>query len=243
MTHAETSHRPRQARRRSCSPPGPAPTAACRRSTRRKVTDLQPALEAGMAQQLAEIDRIANDPAAPTFDNTIAAMERTGRTLDRAITVYGIYSSTLNDDAVQAVEREMAPKLAAFSDQITQNAEAVRAHRAGLRDARDVGPDARAAAARPGCTTRTSSAPAPSSTPRPRSALPRSTRNSPRCSRPSARTCSKDENEGVIYIEQRGGPRRPAAGRARRHGAGRRRPRPEGQVGDRRTRARASSRS
>ena len=86
-----------------------------------KVVDLKPGLETGMAQQLAEIDRIANDPAAPTFENTIAAMERTGRTLDRVSTVYGVYSSTLNDDAVQAVEREMAPKLAAFSDQITQN--------------------------------------------------------------------------------------------------------------------------
>ena len=86
-----------------------------------KVVDLKPGLETGMAQQLAEIDRIANDPAAPTFENTIAAMERTGRTLDRVATVYGVYSSTLNDEAVQAVEREMAPKLAAFSDQITQN--------------------------------------------------------------------------------------------------------------------------
>jgi peptidyl-dipeptidase Dcp len=87
-----------------------------------QVSDLQPALEAGMALQLAEIDRIANDPAAPTFDNTIAAMERTGRALDRTGAVYGIYSSTLNDEAVQAVEREMAPKLAAFNDRITQNA-------------------------------------------------------------------------------------------------------------------------
>jgi peptidyl-dipeptidase Dcp len=87
-----------------------------------QVADLQPALEAAMAQQLAEVERIANDPAAPTFENTIAAMERTGRTLDRVHTVYGIYSSTLNDDAVQAVEREMAPKIAAFSDRITQNA-------------------------------------------------------------------------------------------------------------------------
>ncbi|MCX7054288.1 MAG: M3 family metallopeptidase, partial [Proteobacteria bacterium] len=86
-----------------------------------KVADLQPALEAGMTRQLAEIDRVASDPAAPTFANTIAAMERTGRTLDRVSTVYGVYSSTLNDEAVQAVEREMAPKLAAFSDQITQN--------------------------------------------------------------------------------------------------------------------------
>ena len=68
-----------------------------------KVVDLKPGLETGMAQQLAEIDRIANDPAAPTFENTIAAMERTGRTLDRVATVYGVYSSTLNDEAVQAV--------------------------------------------------------------------------------------------------------------------------------------------
>jgi peptidyl-dipeptidase Dcp len=87
-----------------------------------KVEQLKPGLEAAMAQQLAEIDRIVSDPAAPTFENTIAAMERTGRTLDRVSTVYGIFSSTLNDDAVQAVEREMSPKLAAFSDQITQNA-------------------------------------------------------------------------------------------------------------------------
>ena len=87
-----------------------------------KVEYLAPALEAGMAEQLAEIDRIANDPAAPTFDNTIAAMERTGRTLDRVGTIYGIYVSNLNDDAVSVVEREMAPKLAAFSDKITQNA-------------------------------------------------------------------------------------------------------------------------
>ncbi|HET7204366.1 MAG TPA: M3 family metallopeptidase [Steroidobacteraceae bacterium] len=86
-----------------------------------RVHQLRPALEAGMAEQLAEIDRIVSDPAAPTFDNTIAALERTGRTLDRVGTVYGVYSSTLNDEAVQAVEREMSPRLAAFSDQITQN--------------------------------------------------------------------------------------------------------------------------
>jgi peptidyl-dipeptidase Dcp len=86
-----------------------------------KVEYLKPGLEAGMAEALAEIDRITANPEAPTFENTIAAMERSGRMLDRVSTVYGIYSSTLNDEAVQAVEREMAPRLAAFSDQITQN--------------------------------------------------------------------------------------------------------------------------
>ena len=82
---------------------------------------LQPALESGMAMQLAAIDRIAADTAAPSFANTIAALEKSGRELDRVSTVFGVYTSTLNDAAVQAVEREMAPKLAAFSDRITQN--------------------------------------------------------------------------------------------------------------------------
>jgi peptidyl-dipeptidase Dcp len=86
-----------------------------------KVAELQPALEAAMAQQLAHIELIANEPAAPTFENTIAALERSGRALERVMTIYGVYGSTLNDEAVQAVEREVEPKLAAFNDQITQN--------------------------------------------------------------------------------------------------------------------------
>ena len=86
-----------------------------------KVADLKPALDAAMAENLAEDDRIAKDPAAPTFDNTIAALERAGHALDRVTAVYEIYTSTMNDDEVQAIEREMAPKLAAFNDQIVQN--------------------------------------------------------------------------------------------------------------------------
>ena len=86
-----------------------------------QVADFKPALEAAMAENLAEINTIANNPAAPTFENTIAAMERSGHTLDRVQAVYGVWSSTLNDAAFAAVEREMAPKLAAFNDQITQN--------------------------------------------------------------------------------------------------------------------------
>ena len=82
---------------------------------------LAPALEAGMAENLAELEAIAQNPAAATFANTIAAMERSGRLLDRAYTVYGIFSSSLNDSAVQQVERDIEPKLAAFRDRITQN--------------------------------------------------------------------------------------------------------------------------
>jgi peptidyl-dipeptidase Dcp len=85
------------------------------------VADFKPALEAAMAEELAEVDRIANDPAPPTFENTIAALERTGRKLDRVTTVYGVWSSTMSTSDFQPIEREMAPKLAAHSDRITQN--------------------------------------------------------------------------------------------------------------------------
>jgi peptidyl-dipeptidase Dcp len=87
-----------------------------------RVANFKPALEAAMAENLAEINAIASNPAAPTFENTIAAMERSGQTLTRVSAIYDIWSSTLNDPAFAAVETEMAPKLAAFYDQITQNA-------------------------------------------------------------------------------------------------------------------------
>jgi peptidyl-dipeptidase Dcp len=86
-----------------------------------KVADFKPALEAAMAENLSEVERIANDSAPPTFENTIAAMERAGRTLGRVQTVYGIWSSTMNGAEFQVVEREMAPRMAAFNDKITQN--------------------------------------------------------------------------------------------------------------------------
>jgi peptidyl-dipeptidase Dcp len=88
-----------------------------------KVADFKPALEAGMAENLADVGLIARDPAPPTFENTIAAMERAGQTLDRVQTIYGVFGSTMNGPEFQVVQREMAPRLAAFNDQITQNAE------------------------------------------------------------------------------------------------------------------------
>jgi peptidyl-dipeptidase Dcp len=103
-----------------------------------KVEHLKPALEAAMAEQLAEVERIANDPAAPTFENTLAALERSGRTLDRVGTIYGVYSNTMSTPDFQKVEEEMAPKLAAFSDQITQN-EKLFKRIAAVYDARDTG--------------------------------------------------------------------------------------------------------
>jgi len=86
-----------------------------------KVEYFKPALEAAMAENLSEIDQIANNSAAPSFDNTIVAMEKAGQTLDRVGTVYNVWQSTMSSPDFQAVQREMAPKLAAFSDKITQN--------------------------------------------------------------------------------------------------------------------------
>jgi peptidyl-dipeptidase Dcp len=82
----------------------------------------KPALEVAMTENLSEVERIANNPAAPTFDNTIAEMERAGRTFDRVGTLYGVWAATMNGPEFQVVQREMAPRLAAFSDQINQNA-------------------------------------------------------------------------------------------------------------------------
>jgi peptidyl-dipeptidase Dcp len=86
-----------------------------------KLEHFKPALEAGMAAQLAALDKITADPTPATFDNTVAALERSGRTLARVMSVYGVWSSTLSTPEFQAVETEMAPRLAAFGDRITQN--------------------------------------------------------------------------------------------------------------------------
>ena len=80
-----------------------------------------PALEQSMAQLLAEVDVIANSEEAPTFANTIAALEGVGASYDRVTTVYGVYVGTMSNDSLREVESEMAPKMASLWDKITQN--------------------------------------------------------------------------------------------------------------------------
>ena len=86
-----------------------------------QLDDLKPALELGMEQQLAEIDAIANNPEQPTFDNTILALERAGKTLDRVFTYYGIWASNMSSPEFREIQREMSPKMSAFFSKITQN--------------------------------------------------------------------------------------------------------------------------
>jgi peptidyl-dipeptidase Dcp len=81
----------------------------------------KPALEAAMTENLSEIEAIAKVRSAPTFENTIVPLEKAGSTLDRVGTLYAVWGSTMASPEFQVVQREMAPKLAAFSDQITQN--------------------------------------------------------------------------------------------------------------------------
>ena len=86
-----------------------------------KVEQFKPALEAGMEEQRGEIAKIASNPAPPTFENTLAPLEDSGRTYTRVETLYGIWKSTMKGPEFQAVEREMEPRLAAFADEIVQN--------------------------------------------------------------------------------------------------------------------------
>ena len=84
-------------------------------------SDFRPAILEGMKRHLAEIDAIANNPEAPTFENTIVALEKAGQDLNRASSVfYNLVGSNTND-TLQAVKADLAPKLAAHADAITLN--------------------------------------------------------------------------------------------------------------------------
>ena len=85
-------------------------------------SDYAPAFERGMIEHLREIKAIANNRAAPTFDNTIAAMERAGQTLNRVqMTFYGVYQANTND-TLDKVQSQEAPRLTAHEDEVYLNA-------------------------------------------------------------------------------------------------------------------------
>src|SRR6201996_6430013 len=84
-------------------------------------SDYQPAFSEGMKQQRAEMDAIAANSAAPTFDNTIAAMEKSGRMLDRVSETFFDVQSANTNDTLDKVQSWVAPLLAAHSDAIFLN--------------------------------------------------------------------------------------------------------------------------
>jgi peptidyl-dipeptidase Dcp len=83
--------------------------------------DYQPAIEAGIAQDRAEVVAIANSPDAPTFENTIVALEKGGLLLDRAMSAFDAVTGANTNDKLQDVKTAEAPKLAALDDFIFLN--------------------------------------------------------------------------------------------------------------------------
>ena len=103
-----------------------------------KDSDFAPAFDAGMAGQLKEVDAIANNPKAPTFENTLVALERSGLVLDRATTVFSSLVGADTNDERNRLRKEYATKFAAHDDAIGLNSklfariDALYQKRAGL---------------------------------------------------------------------------------------------------------------
>ncbi len=86
-----------------------------------KDSDYQPAIDAGMAEQIREVEAIANNSAPPTFENTIVAFERSGRLLDRAWAAFNCVTGANIDDDLQKLQDYEAPRFSAHQDAISLN--------------------------------------------------------------------------------------------------------------------------
>ncbi|MGA9582744.1 MAG: M3 family metallopeptidase [Allosphingosinicella sp.] len=79
------------------------------------------AIQFGIEEQRREVLAIADNPAAPTFANTVEALERTGQRLDKVLSLFGVMTSNMTSPAYQALDKEWSPKLSAASDEIILN--------------------------------------------------------------------------------------------------------------------------
>jgi len=127
--------------------PSPLPLQAPQ-FDRIKDSDFQPAIEEGMKRQLAEIAAIADNPAAPTFENTIVAMEKSGQLLTRTLLVFNAMSGSSaanTNETLQKLQEVEAPLLAAHRDAIYLNAKLFRRVRAiyDTRETENTDPEAR----------------------------------------------------------------------------------------------------
>jgi peptidyl-dipeptidase Dcp len=86
-----------------------------------KDTDYQPALEAGMAEQIKEVEAIANNPAAPTFENTLVALEKSGQLYTRVAEVFDAVTQANSNPTLEKVDEIESPKRAAHQDAIFLN--------------------------------------------------------------------------------------------------------------------------
>ncbi|HEY1145667.1 MAG TPA: M3 family peptidase, partial [Allosphingosinicella sp.] len=79
------------------------------------------AIQFGIDEQRREVLAIAENPAAPTFANTVEALEKTGRRLGRVLSLFGVMTSNMTTPAYQALDKEWSPKLSAANDEIILN--------------------------------------------------------------------------------------------------------------------------
>ncbi|MCB0383261.1 MAG: M3 family metallopeptidase, partial [Psychroserpens sp.] len=85
------------------------------------VADVKDAILKGIELSLEDIEAITNTEEAPTFENTILAMEASGKELDRVYTYYGIMSSNMSSPEFRDVSAELAPVLSEYNSKISQN--------------------------------------------------------------------------------------------------------------------------
>lgn len=107
-----------------------------------KDTDFGPAFDIGMAEQLKEVEAIANNSAKPTFENTIVALEKSGRTLSRAAAVFFNLTSADTNPAREKLQADYAPKFSAHSDAINLNPKLYARIKALYDDRANLGLDA-----------------------------------------------------------------------------------------------------
>lgn len=88
-----------------------------------KISDFKPSILKGMDLKRAEIKALTEQKDKPTFENTILVLEDSGRPLSNAYRYFSVYTSTMNDKTMQAIETEMTPLIAKFDDEIIQNDE------------------------------------------------------------------------------------------------------------------------
>ena len=86
-----------------------------------QIADLEPAVKEAIRAHLAQLDQIAQQPAAANFENTVVAMEKTGELVNRALVYFSIYSGNLSSPEFREVQAKLSPLLAEYENKITQN--------------------------------------------------------------------------------------------------------------------------
>ena len=132
----------------SCSPTGPGPSDGVPPFDQVRPELFAEAFQFAIDERAREVLAIADNPAAPTFANTVEALEKVGQRLDRVQSIFGVMTDNMTSPEYQAIEREWQPRLAAAFDEVILNPALFAAGEGGLRRARELRPQRPAAAGR-----------------------------------------------------------------------------------------------